>query len=88
MARITVEDCLGEVENRFNLVLVAAKRARMLSKSPSLALVDWENDKPPVVALREIAAKKISEHILDLDEDEESFVVEKVVITKEQSADE
>lgn len=58
MARITVEDCLENVDNRFQLVLVAARRARQLSKGKE-ALVPWENDKPTVVALREIAEKKI-----------------------------
>jgi DNA-directed RNA polymerase subunit omega len=55
MARVTVEDCLKNVKNRFELVLVAAKRARQLmrGKEPK---VEWDNDKPTVVALREIAA--------------------------------
>lgn len=55
MARITVEDCLNEIDNRFNLVLLASRRARQLAKGyePQVA---WENDKPTVVALREIAA--------------------------------
>jgi DNA-directed RNA polymerase subunit omega len=55
MARVTVEDCLKNVKNRFELVIVAAKRARQLmrGKDPK---VDWDNDKPTVVALREIAA--------------------------------
>ena len=65
MARITVEDCLANVKNRFELVLIAAKRARMLAKNPGLAYVDWDRDKAPVVALREIAAKKIDARILD-----------------------
>lgn len=58
MARITVEDCLDKVESRFQLVLVAAKRARQveMGKEP---LVAWENDKPTVVALREIAVGKV-----------------------------
>lgn len=56
MARITVEDCLDHVENRFKLVLLASKRARQLSKSGALSRVPVENDKPTVVALREIAA--------------------------------
>lgn len=56
MARITVEDCLDHVENRFKLVLLASKRARQLSRSNALARVPLENDKPTVVALREIAA--------------------------------
>lgn len=54
MARITVEDCLKNVENRFDLVLKAAKRARELSLG-SEATLPWENDKPTVMALREIA---------------------------------
>lgn len=55
MARITVEDCLDHVDNRFELVLVASKRARQLELNSSDPLVDPENDKPTVVALREIA---------------------------------
>ncbi|HXH03343.1 MAG TPA: DNA-directed RNA polymerase subunit omega [Candidatus Competibacteraceae bacterium] len=58
MARITVEDCLDKVENRFQLVLVAAKRARQLALGME-PLVPWENDKPTVVALRELAEGKI-----------------------------
>ena len=59
MARITVEDCLAHVDNRFDLVLLATKRARQLANGvePTLA---WENDKPTVMALREIAAGNIS----------------------------
>lgn len=56
MARVTVQDCLAHVENRFELVLVAAKRARQLEMGAMDANVEWENDKPTVVALREIAA--------------------------------
>lgn len=56
MARITVEDCLEHVDNRFSLVLVAAKRARQLMRGSVDPTVPWENDKPTVVALREIAA--------------------------------
>jgi len=55
MARVTVEDCLEHVENRFELVLVASKRARKIATGGKDALVPWENDKPTVVALREIA---------------------------------
>ena len=55
MARITVEDCLDHVENRFKLVLLAAKRARQLAKNGALSRVTAENDKPTVLALREIA---------------------------------
>ena len=63
MARVTVEDCLGKVDNRFQLVLVATKRARQLAKGAQ-PFVDWENDKPTVVALREIAEGLINEEIL------------------------
>ena len=59
MARITVEDCIDKVPNRFELVLVAAHRARTLSKGVAIT-VEEDNDKPPVVALREIAGQTIS----------------------------
>lgn len=55
MARITVEDCLEHVANRFELVLLAAKRARQIMRGSVDPTVPWENDKPTVVALREIA---------------------------------
>ena len=54
MARITVEDCLDKVENRFELVMVAAKRARQLATGGKESLVQEESDKPTVIALREI----------------------------------
>ena len=54
MARVTVEDCVDKVENRFELVLIASHRARMIA-SGSAITVDRDNDKNPVVALREIA---------------------------------
>ena len=64
MARITIEDCLTQdVDNQFELVLLAAKRARRLANGAD-ALVDWENDKPTVVALREIAEGKIGRDLL------------------------
>jgi len=64
MARITVEDCLEKVENRFHLVRVASKRARQLmnGKEPTL---EWDNDKATVLALREIAAGNITEEMLN-----------------------
>ncbi len=64
MARITVEDCVDNVSNMFQLVLVAAKRARQLANGAH-AMVEWENDKPTVVALREIAEGYITESILE-----------------------
>ena len=55
MARVTVEDCLTNVDNRFELVMLATKRARQIAVQGAEPLVDEENDKPTVVALREIA---------------------------------
>jgi DNA-directed RNA polymerase subunit omega len=59
MARVTVEDCIDKVENRFELVLLASHRARMIS-SGSQITVDRDNDKNPVVSLREIAETTVS----------------------------
>ncbi len=56
MARVTVEDCLDNVDNRFELVMLATRRARQISTGGKEAKLPWENDKPTVVALREIAA--------------------------------
>lgn len=64
MARITVEDCVEQVGNRFQLVLIAARRARQLAKGGG-ALVNEMNDKPTVVALREIAEGRIDASILN-----------------------
>ena len=64
MARVTVEDCLAKLDNRFQLVLVATKRARQLANGAE-PHVPWENDKPTVVALREIAEGFITAAILD-----------------------
>jgi len=65
MARVTVEDCLEHVENRFELVMVASKRAREIAVRGAQPMVEWENDKPTVVALREIAEGLINRDILD-----------------------
>ena len=59
MARVTVEDCIDKVENRFDLVLISSHRARLIS-SGSQITVDRDNDKNPVVALREIAEVALS----------------------------
>lgn len=56
MARVTVEDCVKQIPNRFVLVLEATKRARRLSTGAAQPCLDWENDKATVLALREIAA--------------------------------
>ena len=66
MARITVEDCLSVVDNRFELVLMASKRARQLAKGVEPTLDNTENqDKPTVMALREIAARRIDQKLID-----------------------
>ncbi len=64
MARITVEDCLEHVENRFDLVLLAARRARQISQGAD-PLVPAENDKPTVIALREIAENLVNNETMD-----------------------
>lgn len=64
MARVTVEDCLEKLDNRFKLILVASKRARQIAMGAE-PLVELENDKPTVVALREIAAELITEEYLE-----------------------
>lgn len=64
MARVTVEECLEYVENRFELVLVAAKRAHQLSSGGYKSLLDAGKDKPTVVALREIEAGLIDASVL------------------------
>ncbi len=69
MARVTVEDCVEKEPNRFKLVLMAAKRARQLARGAA-PLVDEENDKPTVLALREIAEGRIDQGILDTDPEE------------------
>ena len=80
MARVTVEDCLDKVDNRFQLVLVATKRARQLANGVQ-PLVEWENDKPTIVALRQIADGLLGpsilvEPVLPVFEEEEEEVVE------------
>ena len=59
MARVTVEDCIDKVENRFDLVLLASHRARMISSGAPIT-IDRDNDKNPVVSLREIAETTVS----------------------------
>ena len=64
MARVTVEDCLENIDNRFELVMLASKRARQLATGGKEPKVAWENDKPTVVALREVAEGLVSNEIL------------------------
>ena len=66
MARVTVEDCVEKIPNRFELVLLAAQRARNLSRGEELT-IDRDNDKNPVVALREIADETIDRGRLEQD---------------------
>lgn len=63
MARVTVEDCLKKVDNRFDLVTLAVERARQLEAGEKEPFVPWDNDKPTVVALREIAGGYLDELI-------------------------
>ncbi len=65
MARVTVEDCLENVENRFELVMVSSKRARQIATEGKDPMVPLENDKPTVLALREIAEGFVNASILD-----------------------
>ncbi len=65
MARVTVEDCLKHTDNRFSLVLLAARRARQLSMTAMQPLIEAENDKNTVVALREVAVGQVSFEKLD-----------------------
>ena len=83
MARVTVEDCLDNVENRFELVLLATKRARQLANGQE-AKVPWENDKPTVVALREIALNLVNNGNIEIkreqkEEDEITLTAEEQV---------
>ncbi|TNE37245.1 MAG: DNA-directed RNA polymerase subunit omega [Alphaproteobacteria bacterium] len=64
MARVTVEDCVDKVQNRFQLVLLASQRARSISSGEAIT-VDRDNDKNPVVALREIAEEAIPPEVLE-----------------------
>ena len=77
MARVTVEDCLENVANRFELVMLATKRSRQLATGGKEPKVAWENDKPTVVALREIAGGLVdAEYVAqeELIEEEPLFV--------------
>jgi len=78
MARITVEDCLDHVDNRFELVLVGTKRARQIATGGKSPMVPEENDKPTVIALREIEEGFVTPDILTAVEEpafEETFIL-------------
>jgi len=82
MARVTVEECLDFVDNRFELVLVAAKRAHQLSSGGYRSTLDVGKDKPTVVALREIEAGLINASILT-----EEYAMEEELSAQEKVAD-
>ncbi|GBE07976.1 DNA-directed RNA polymerase subunit omega [bacterium BMS3Bbin11] len=86
MARITVEDCLENVDNRFNLVLIASKRARQLAEGHQSEL-EIENDKNTVLALREIAAGLVNSDIL-IDEPEPEETAEDLFLSDDTEAEE
>ena len=83
MARVTVEDCLDKVQNRFELVLVAAKRAHQLNSGGFRSSLDVAKDKPTVLALREIEAGLIDASILT-----EEYAMEEQLNAQEKLADE
>ncbi len=74
MARITVEDCLNHVDNRFELVLVSSRRARQIAVGGKEPQVSWENDKPTVVALREIEQGLVGPDILTEEESSDDLL--------------
>lgn len=82
MARITVEDCLNHVDNRFELVIVGSKRARQLATGGKEPMVPAENDKPTVIALREIEEGFIDASILT-QRDEPEYDLEAPVMSEE-----
>lgn len=84
MARVTIEDCLENVDTRFELVLVAARRARQIARGAEI-LVDENRDKPTVLALREVAAGKMSQAILD--EMSEREKVQRSMLSEEELAE-
>ncbi len=86
MARVTVEDCLDHVDNRFELVLLASKRARQLVAGKESTL-EWENDKPTVLALREISKGNITVKILEDMAAEEKRAREAAVAAAEAEAE-
>ena len=90
MARITVEDCLDNVDNRFELVMVSSKRARQIQAEGKDPLVEADNDKPTVIALREIADGLVNADILiekpsvELEGLEESNLDEAQIIAQQE----
>ncbi len=86
MARITVEDCLDHVDNRFELVMVGSKRARQIAVEGRPPLIETENDKPTVVALREIEQGLVTADILtEVPQDYDILDTEEVTDTDPQA---
>jgi len=87
MARVTVEDCLDKVSNRFELVLMATRRTRQLDvgKEP---FVPWENDKAPVVALREIAEGLVNDEVMNKIEARDQEVEEELFAAESEEGEE
>ncbi|MEI4260017.1 MAG: DNA-directed RNA polymerase subunit omega [Candidatus Dasytiphilus stammeri] len=75
MARITVQNAFEKIDNRFDLVLIAAKRARQIQIYNHDPLVEYKDDKLPVIALREIEAGLITKSIFDIMDDEDTYVI-------------
>lgn len=86
MARITVEDCLDHVDNRFELVMVSSKRARQLAVGGKQPHLPWENDKPTVMALREIEEGYVNASILDEKEEPETTLLMEPAGADEEAA--
>jgi DNA-directed RNA polymerase subunit omega len=84
MARVTVEDCMDYVDNRFDLVLLATKRARQLAQGVE-PLLPWENDKPTVMALREIAEGLITHQDVEEKAVEEELMVDEALLNLDVS---
>ena len=90
MARITVEDCLDNVDNRFELVMVSSKRARQIQTGGKDPLVAQDNDKPTVIALREIADGFVNADILtekpsvEIEEIEDSNLDDAQIISQQE----
>jgi len=83
MARVTIQDAVEIVGNRFDLILLATKRARELATGGKDPKVEWDNDKPTVVALREIEAGLISEEIMETEAREEKERIEREALEAE-----
>ena len=80
MARVTVQDAVEKIGNRFDLILTAARRARQLQLNQSAPLVPEDNDKPTVIALREIEKGLINQDIMDAQEFQELAKVQEMEV--------